>query len=447
VAALASVLCVPAFAQRRAPPPAPPLAPPPDDMGGPSSGGVRTQTQQEMNLAVGETRTIPANDVKNYSEGNPGIVDVKLTSDASQFVVVGSKPGSTSLLLIKKNGQESNWVINVFSRSPQLVEKEVAELLDGYTGVRLRRVGARFFIEGGVSTEADLNRIRQIAALYPGQVESLVALGSGGTNRQTNIRIDFFFVQYDKTSSYGVGINWPGEIGGASIQSNFGYDFVAKAWTAQANIVNQPLPGLDIASSHGWAKVIKQATVITTNGVEATFDNGGEQNFPVATGLTGTIQKIMFGTNVTVLPRFDPSNGDLEVKVDADVSDLVPPSSNATPLPGRQTAKLSTLVHLKLGQSLVLSGIHTRNQRHDVTGWPGLSEIPVLSMFFAKHSDDRSEIEGAVFIVPSVVESPSRSAFDMIREAMQQYDTYHGEIEHMDTYPKLPSTAQPPRVR
>jgi pilus assembly protein CpaC len=314
----------------------------------------------------------------------------------------------------------------------------VGELLEGYTGVRLRRVGARFFIEGGVSTEADLNRIRQIAALYPGQVESLVALGSGGTNRQTNIRIDFFFVQYDKTSSYGVGINWPGEIGGAAIQSNFGYDFVAKTTTAQANIVNQPLPGLDIASTRGWAKVVKQATVITTNGVEANFDNGGEQNFPVATGLTGTIQKISFGTNVTVLPRFDPGSGDLEVKVDADVSDLVPPVS-ATPLPGRQTAKLSTLVHLKLGQSLVLSGIHTRDQRHEVSGIPGLSEIPVLGLLFAKHSDTRGEIEGAVFIVPSVVESPSRPAFDMIKDAMAQYDSYGGDIKGLDTYPKRPS--------
>jgi len=402
---------------------------------------TRRVDTMEMTLAVGENKTIPAWDVKNFSEGTPGIVDVKLTSDASQFVVVGQKAGSTSLLLIKKNGQEINWVINVFSRSPQLVEKEVSELLEGHTGVRLRRVGARFFIEGGVTTEAVLSRIRQIAALYPGQVESLVALGgSGGPNRTTNIRIDFFFVQYNKNSSYGVGVTWPAQIGGVAIQSNFGYDFVAKTATAQANVVNQPLPGLDIASRHGWAKVLKQATVITTNGIEASFDNGGEQNFPIATGLTGTIQKIPFGTNVTVLPRFDPTTGDLEVKVEADVSDLVPPVSN-TPLPGRQTAKLSTLVHLKLGQSLVLSGIHTKNESHQVTGIPLLSEIPVLGLLFGNHTNDKSEVEGAVFIVPSVVESPGRPAFDMIREAMRQYDDYSGKMDGLDTYPKKPNLA------
>lgn len=428
-----------ASAQRRAKDPPREQREQPAEPENPPAQATRRVDTMEMTLAVGENKTIPAGDVRNFSEGTPGIIDVKLTSDQSQFVIVGQKAGSTSLLLIKKNGQEVNWVINVFSRSPQLVEKEVGELLEGHTGVRLRRVGARFFIEGGVTTEADLSRIRQIAALYPGQVESLVALGgTGGPNRTTNIRVDFFFVQYNKNSSYGVGITWPQQIGAATIQSNFGYDFVAKTATAQANIVNQPLPGLDIASRYGWAKVLKQATVITTNGVEASFDNGGEQNFPIATGLTGTIQKIPFGTNVTVLPRFDPTSGDLEVKVDADVSDLVPPVSN-TPLPGRQTAKLSTLVHLKLGQSLVLSGIHTKNESHAVTGIPILSEIPVLGLLFGSHSNDKSEIEGAVFIVPSVVESPGRPAFDMIKEAMRQYDDYSGKIEGLDTYPKRPT--------
>src|SRR5258708_7505803 len=61
---------------------------------------------QDINLAVGETQTISARDVKNYSEGIAGVVDVKLTSDASQFVLNGRKPGSTTLLLIKNDGSQ-----------------------------------------------------------------------------------------------------------------------------------------------------------------------------------------------------------------------------------------------------------------------------------------------------------------------------------------------------
>ncbi|MBI5532189.1 MAG: pilus assembly protein N-terminal domain-containing protein [Deltaproteobacteria bacterium] len=399
---------------------------------------------QELNMAIGENKTIKATDVKNYSEGIPGIADVKLSTDGNQFVIVGQKPGSTTLLLIKKDGSQVNWTINVFARSPDSVEREVQQLLEGTTGVRVRRVGSRFFIEGGVTTEADAKRIQQIATLYPGQVESLVVVGSAAAERKVNIRIDFFFIQYDRRSSYGVGISWPSRIGGDAIQSQFTYDFLAGATTtAQASIVNQPLPGLDIASRHGWAKVLKQSTVITTNGSEATFESGGEQNFPVSSGLVATIQKIPFGTSVTVLPRYDTASRDLEIRIHADVADLVP-SVSSTPLPGRNTSKLSTLVHMKLGQSLVLSGIRTRSQRHDVSGIPGLSRIPLLGLFFGSHSDLKEDVEGAVFVIPSVVESVPNNTLDMIKSAMSQYQEYDGDVEGINAYNKRPPKVDDP---
>src|SRR5262249_12429215 len=154
------------------------------------------------------------------------------------------------------------------------------------------------------------------------------------------------------------------------VQSKVDFDFLAATKThpnapvigATASIVNQPLPGLDLASTRGWAKVLKQTTVITTNGNEAKFDSGGEQNFPVATGLTSTIQSTLFGTNVAILPRYDPVTRNLEVKVQAEIADLAPPGQG-TVIPSRNTSKLSTLVFLKLGQSLVLSGIRTRTER------------------------------------------------------------------------------------
>lgn len=441
--AAASVLGAPeASAQRgRAPASSAPALP-----AGDRGAAPPIERGEELNLAVGENKTIAASDVKNYSEGAPGVADVRLSTDGSQFVIVGTKPGSTTLLLIKKDGTTLTVAINVFSKSPAAVEREIQQLLEGTGGVRVRRVGARFFIEGGVTSEPDVKRIQQIASLYPGQVESLVVLGAPAAERKFNVRVDFFFVQYDRTSSYAVGINWPGRIGGAGVvTSQLSYDFVAgTTTTAQASIVNQPLPSLDIASRNGWAKVLKQSTVITTNGSEATFESGGEQNFPVTSGLVAAIQKISFGTNVTVLPRYDSGSNDLEVKVQADVSDLVP--SQASTLPGRDTSKLSTLVHLKLGQSIILSGIRTRSQRRDVGGLPFLSEIPILGMLFGSHGDAKQELEGAIFIIPSVVESVPKSNADLIKSARSQYEEFSGNVELVNAYNKQPpaSSSTPP---
>lgn len=397
--------------------------------------------QNELNMVVGENKTINATGVKNYSEGVKGIVDVKLTTDNTKFVVAGRKPGSTTLLLINKDDSTTTWVINVFSRSPDAVRRELSQLLGEMPGVRVRRVGSRFFIEGGVASEGDVKRIEKIAALYPGQVESLVVAGGGGAvgDRKVNIRLDFFFIRYDKTSGYAVGVDWPSRIGGPDVvQSEFRYDFLAgTTTTAEASVVNQPLPALDVASRRGWAKVLKQSTVITVNGTKATWESGGEQNFPIASGLSANIKEISFGTKVDVLPRLDEQTGELEVQVEADVSDLTPPVES-TNLPGRNISKLKTLVRLKLGQSLVLSGIRTSNRRHDIRGLPILSEIPVIGVLFGSHRDSAEDVEGALFIIPTAVESVPKPAIEIVNGALSQFEEYSGDIEAVNAYNKRP---------
>ena len=314
------------------------------------------------------------------------------------------------------------------------VEKEIDELLQGYTGLRLRRVGPRFFVEGGVATDADARRVAMIAALYPGQVESLVVVGSVGRDHSINVRIDFYFIQYDKTANYGVGVAWPSRFGGGSLATS--YDIVGGTGNA-AFTVNTPLPAIDLAQTRGWAKVLKHTSVVTTSGSEATFDNGGEQNFAVASGLTSDIKPISFGTNVTVLPRFDSTTRELEIKVNANVSDLTASGSTSS-LPGKKTARVSTFVHLKLGQGLVLSGIRSSSTTHSVQGLPLLSQIPVLGVLFGGHANSDTELEGAVFVIPSIVEPTTRKAHDLVGTSLESYLRYGGQIDQVESFPHTP---------
>jgi pilus assembly protein CpaC len=395
---------------------------------------------EEVSLAVGETRTISARDVKNYSEIT-GVVDIKLTSDATQFVLMGRKPGSSTLLLIKNDGSQTRVQVNVFARSPALVESELEQLLVGLN-VQPRRVGSQIVLDGSVSSEADLKRVQQVAALYPEQVTSLVQMGGvGGTAAAASsrylVRIDFYFVQYDKNSSYGVGLGWPDSIGAGGV-AEASYDFLAGAMrSATASVAQQPLPHLDLASRHGWAKVLKQATIVTNNDTEANFSNGGEQNFPVNTGLTIGVQRVPFGTDVTILPHYDPVKRELSVRLVADVSDLTA-SVSGTPLPGRSTSRLTTNVSLKLGQSLVLSGIHSQSLTHSVSGLPGLSQIPLLGLLFGSHSESNLETEGAIFVVPSVVETVPAPAAELVDLALAKFKEYDGDIATVNAYNKRP---------
>jgi pilus assembly protein CpaC len=311
----------------------------------------------------------------------------------------------------------------------------------------LRRVGARIFIEGYAATEPELKRIQQIAILYPGQVEPLVTLGTGAADRKTLVRIDFFFVQYDRTTSYNVGIGYPASIGGnyagsQTVQSSFSFDFAAQTTTAaNATVVNQPLPYLDIAQQNGWAKVMRQASILTANGSEANFQSGGTKNVVVTFGINQTLQKINFGIDMTVLPRYDVQNREIEMTLKADVNDLTAPISGGT-VPSQDTTKISTLVNLKLGQAIVLSGIRTRIQRHDVQGLPLLSEIPVLGLLFGNHTNSTEDVEGAVFIVPSIIETVPKSALEVIKNALAQFKDYSGQVDEVESFNKTPPSAR-----
>jgi pilus assembly protein CpaC len=408
--------------------PAPRATEPPRPAPNEARGRVVREQAEELNLAVGENRTLSAAGVASYSEGAPGIAQVRVTPDSSQFIVVGLSPGTATLLLIKRDGSQVNYTINVFPRPVDSVQNEVAALLDGTPGVRIRRVGARFFIEGGVSTEPELHRIEHIAALFPRQVECLVVLGGAAADRKTNIRVDFFFVQFDRSKSYGVGLNYPTAVAGAALTAS--YDLLAGAFTRATAIVSQPLIGLDLAASKGWAKVLKHSTVITSNGSPADFSSGGEQNYIVTSGLSASLTQIPFGTNVSVLPRFDPATRELEVRVEAEVADLTPGV-----VPGAE-----------LGQSIVLSGIRTRSQRHSVGGLPLLSDIPVLGVLFGSHADVEEEVEGAILVVPSVVESVPKSAREVLDDALDQYGAFSGDVGSVHSWDEAaPPAASPAR--
>lgn len=332
---------------------------------------------REITVEVGQQTSISASGVRNFSEGQRGIADIRLTDDQTRFVVVGQRPGETSLLLIMQDGSQVTYSITV-----------------------------------------------------PGGEQ---AVRDGTVNERENIRLDFYFVQLSDSYSHAIGIGWPGSIGGTA---NFSLDFTnggagaTTTTTSLALVAQSVLPRLDIAQSNGWARIYRQAAVVTANGTEATFQNGGEVNIPVQGALTAEIQEIEFGTMVKILPRYDPETGRIEVQIEAEVSDLS--DDRGTGIPGRVTSEVETVVNLELGQSIVLAGLIGRSENRTRAGLPGLSQIPILGALFGTHSRSYEENEALLFIVPSVVDAVPLQQRNRIQEAMRLYDDYRGGVDEVE---------------
>ena len=124
----------------------------------------------------------------------------------------------------------------------------------------------------------------------------------------------------------------------------------------------------------------------------------------------------------------------------ADVMELTPPVQGT--VPSQDVTKLNTLINLKLGQALVLSGIRTRSVRHNVTGLPLLSEIPVLGVLFGAHNNQAEDVEGAVFIIPSIIETVPKSAVEVIKNALSQFKDYSGDVDQVESFNKTPPSAR-----
>lgn len=353
--------------------------------------GAGSRQEYAITLNIGEQHVLPAEGVKSYSEGTPGIIDVRLTGDASRFVVVGMKGGVGTLLFLMADGSERNYRVTVLDPNQDAAGPAPASP----------------------------------TAVKP----------------QANIRLDLYFVQLDRSYTHSIGMNVP-TVWGAG-QFTYAYDLPARQLVSNSAIVGtELLPQLELAQTSGWAKVSRHVAVITTNGTQANFTSGGQYNVQVVQGLTASVSSIKFGNELGVLPRYDDETGRIELQITADVSDLTSTGAN---LPGRTSSTLTTVVNLALGESLAVAGLTSKTSEKQHNGLPWLSQIPLIGLLFGKQNARARDTDNVVFIVPSVVEPLRRArAKEFLREAVRRYDEYDGDNDEFD-HSMLPSLEQTER--
>jgi pilus assembly protein CpaC len=233
---------------------------------GDAAAEQRPDEERRLDLVLGEQTTISAEGVTKYSPSDD-IIDVRLPSDGRQFIVVGAKPGTASLLLVMKDGRKVTYTITVRDDT---------------------------------------------------------------VKKRDNIRLDFYFVELTRSSGYQVGIGWPGTINGTA-SANITTDLVSGSTAGTAVVAAEALPRIDLAQQGGYAKIYRQASVIVANGEKGDFNTGGEVNVKVSNALATGLEQVKFGSAVQVQPRYDRRSGRIEIRISADISDLAEPGADGVP--------------------------------------------------------------------------------------------------------------------
>lgn len=355
----------------------------------PVAEAQRRSEARPIELTVGESEAVQNDGVATFTNADDAVAQVDYDDNTGNFLIRARRAGETELLLIYEDGRQVRYRITVRQRVQAAAGMEVLA--------------------------------------------------------RDDIRLDLYFVELRENYSHQIGIGFPSSFPGGGTAGGFrgemNFDLVTGTLTqATASITEALLPRLDLAQTAGWARLLRQAALVTVNGEAASIDAGGEINIVVTAGLQTQLRTIRFGTIIQMTPRYDSSSRRVEVQVRADVSELTPPVSGN--VPGRSRTEVQTLVNLELGQSIMLGGLTSHSAQQSQTGLPGLSQIPILGVLFGSNSRREEAQENFVFVVPTVTQAVGRAQQDRIREALRVYESFGsiggsglGDIELIEPTP------------
>lgn len=390
----------------------------------PAAAGPQAGEFEELMMTVGEQRMLDAEYIDSFSESTRGVIEVKVPRDGKKMIVTALRSGTTSLLLIEKSGAQKTLVITVFARLPETVEKELRELLAADKNLTFRRIGPRVFVDGVVNTEGEIKRVAQAVKGYDGQAMSLVRIDLEAVQARTNIRLDLTFIEMRRRDGDRFGLYWP-ESYGATGALQGSLNLMTGTLSAAYEVVDQAMPALEAAAQYGWVKIHKKAALITVPGRRAAYEVGGEVNVAIAGSQAAELRSIPYGARLTVTPRLSRDEKTMDLEVNVEISEL---SETSQSVPGRTISKVDTLVHLGLGQSIMLSGLDSESEGTTKKGFPYLSKIPILGLLFGTRSHNEEQVESLILITPTVLDHPDRVGKKLLDEAVSHFNEFDGDF-------------------
>ncbi|WIT13088.1 secretin N-terminal domain-containing protein [Paucibacter sediminis] len=210
-------------------------------------------------------------------------------------------------------------------------------------------------------------------------------------------RVDQLGLQWPETISYGLpGVNGQVQLGQrdsfrASI-ANPAVVATIKGTSGNTNLLANPKIRV---RNRDKAKVLigQKVPVFTTT-----------TNFSVNSSVAASVSYLDVGLKLEVEPTIQLDN-DVAIKVNLEVSNLIrqvtgPGGTTAYEIGTRQT---STTLRLADGETQVLAGLISDEDRRSATGVPGLSSLPLLGKLFGVQTDNRAKTEVVLLITPRIV--------------------------------------------
>lgn len=174
-------------------------------------------------------------------------------------------------------------------------------------------------------------------------------------------------------------------------------------------------------------KVVSRPMLLAKNGQKATTFMGAQVPIPSnsynngSNDITFTYQPV--GSSIIVTPTVDMLTGEINMKLTAEISNITRYiTSGNMSVPEISSRKAETEVRLKSGQSFCIGGLMTTQDLDNLSGIPGLMNLPILGSLFRHHVKSKENTEVFLLITPYIVED-GINAEEILRQQGKYHDT------------------------
>jgi pilus assembly protein CpaC len=296
---------------------------------------------------------------------------------------------------------------------------EIKSLLSDIPGITIKVVDQQVVIDGNLQ-DRDLERIKLLEDRYP-NILTLARLVSPFEEQM--IYFDVRVTEFAKDQTEKLGIDWQKSFAGPTLNlarnvvhggdatpdfsanSNFSafdnFSTAAGGGAAYFGIATEVASIIDLLEESGAALTLANPRLSARSGGKSDLTVGGEVPVITSSSNGSSVEYKEYGIILNLEPSLDTYNN-ITANIGVSISQI-DVANSVGGQPAFKKRATTNEVKLKPGETLVLSGLLTKEDQESTSQVKWLGDIPILGNLFKSKSFIAGETEMVIFITPTLM--------------------------------------------